>query len=441
MGHSQVFSSMAKFLVILAWAGLCSSAPQFSRNNNNDLVTRVISALNILDAVTAALRGQTSTSLSSSNRASSSSSYGSGSAVGEWSQWTTVSSPVVSTVNRFPTAQIANTRTRSNINSRRQSSNSQKSIVSGVLTALSPQIQRAVADALRSTTTTTTTAAAAVVRDTPPAYVTAPAQVSTSSMVQQIISILTPTIRQSVSQALAGQSVSQQSFTSNYATSTQTINRESVTMKVLDALEPTIAAQVSSAIETMRANQIARLQQQLTVSESESESLVQQIIITLTPTIRSAVRRALDTQVQQQVSVLASKTTQVDQTSLVKQILSILRPQVMTAVSDAVDAQEAAEARRQAALREQQRQAALREQQRQAALREQQRLEAGRQQQRLEAERQAALLAAQQQSVGGDLVSVFGHGHEVSAVVPGQSRVEYHIGLGKNVAAVRPAFG
>ena len=75
-------------------------------------------------------------------------------------------------------------------------------------------------------------------------------------MVQQIISILTPTIRQSVSQALAGQSVSQQSFTSNYVTSTQTINRESVTMKVLDALEPTIAAQVSSAIETMRANQV-----------------------------------------------------------------------------------------------------------------------------------------------------------------------------------------
>jgi len=382
--------------------------------------------------------------LSSSNRASSSSSFGSGSAVGEWSQWTTVSSsgvssPVVSA--RFPTAQIANTRTRSNINSRRQSSNSQQSIVSGVLTALSPQIQRAVADALRSTTTTTT--AAAVVRDTPPAYVTAPApaQVSTSSMVQQIISILTPTIRQSVSQALAGQSVSQQSFTSNYVTSTQTINRESVTMKVLDALEPTIAAQVSSAIETMRVNQIARLQQQLTVSESESESLVQQIIVTLTPTIRSAVRRALDTQVQQQVSVLASKTTQVDQTSLVKQILSILRPQVMTAVSDAVAAQEAAEARRQAALREQQRQAALREQQRQAALREQQRLEALREQQRLEAERQAALLAAQQQSVGGDLASVFGHGHEVSAVVPGQSRVEYHIGLGKNVAAVKPAFG
>ena len=99
-----------QFLVILAWAGLSSSAPQFSRNNNNDLVTSVISALNIQDAVTAALRGQTSRSLSSSNRASSSSSFGSGSAVGEWSQWTTVSSPVVSTVNRFPTAQIANTR-------------------------------------------------------------------------------------------------------------------------------------------------------------------------------------------------------------------------------------------------------------------------------------------------------------------------------------------
>merc|ERR1712112_696420 len=105
--------------------------------------------------------------------------------------------------------------------------------------------------------------------------------------------------------------------------------------------------------------------------------------------------------------------TQIDQPSLVRQILNILRPQVISAVNDAITAQEAAE-RQAAALREQQRQAALREQQ------------------RLEAERQAALLAAQQQqTASGDLSSLFGSGHEVVHEVPGQTKVEYHIGVGQ----------
>merc|ERR1711988_700062 len=95
------------------------------------------------------------------------------------------------------------------------------------------------------------------------------------------------------------------------------------------------------------------------------------------------------------------------------------------------------EQQRQAALREQQRieaqrQAALLEQQRQAALLEQQRQAALREQQRLEAERQAALLAAQQQqTASGDLSSLFGSGHEVVHEVPGQIKVEYHIGVGQ----------
>ena len=156
-----------------------------------------------------------------------------------------------------------------------------------------------------------------------------------------------------------------------------------------------------------------------------------------------------------------------DQRALVTKILEILKPQVTSAVNSAIAAQEAAERQRQAAVREQQRQAALREQQRQAAIREQQRLEAERQaalreqqrqaalreqqrleaqrqaalleqqrqaallreQQRLEAERQAALLASQQQASG--LSGLFGTGHEYAAQIPGQSRVEYHIGSGQ----------
>merc|ERR1712025_1115331 len=116
--------------------------------------------------------------------------------------------------------------------------------------------------------------------------------------------------------------------------------------------------------------------------------------------------------------------------------MSVLRPQVISAVNDAISAQEAEEARRlaileqqrQAALREQQRkEAALREQQRQAALRQQQRQADLLEQQRLEAERQAALQASQS---SGDLSSLFGTGYEVIQEVPGQTLVEYHIGVG-----------
>merc|ERR1712025_138794 len=125
--------------------------------------------------------------------------------------------------------------------------------------------------------------------------------------------------------------------------------------------------------------------------------------------------------------------------------MSVLRPQVISAMGDAISAQEAEEARRlaileqqrqaalreqqrkEAALREQQRQAALRQQQRQAALLEQQRQADLLEQQRLEAERQAALQASQS---SGDLSSLFGTGYEVIQEVPGQTLVEYHIGVG-----------
>lgn len=75
-------------------------------------------------------------------------------------------------------------------------------------------------------------------------------------LVQRIIVTLTPTIRDAVTSALAGNSVSRESFTSNYVTATSSINREDVAMKVMDALEPTIATQVARAIESMRSTQV-----------------------------------------------------------------------------------------------------------------------------------------------------------------------------------------
>ena len=185
------------------------------------------------------------------------------------------------------------------------------------------------------------------------------------------------------------------------------------------------------------------MQQQNAVTTSQVEGLVQQIVVSVTPTIRSAVRRALESQAKTRISVLSSQITQIDEANVVQKIMSILRPKVVSAVNDAISAQEAAEARRLAAIAEQQRQAALREQQRkeaarQAALREQQRLEAARleaarleaarlEAARLEAERLAALEATQ---ASGDLNSLFGTGHEVIQNVPGQTLVEYHIGVG-----------
>ena len=84
-----------------------------------------------------------------------------------------------------------------------------------------------------------------------------------SGLVTRIITALTPTIRNAVSTALAGNTVTRESFTSNYVTATQSINREDVARKVLDALEPTIANQVARAIESLRSTQVCHHSQSL----------------------------------------------------------------------------------------------------------------------------------------------------------------------------------
>ena len=138
-------------------------------------------------------------------------------------------------------------RTRT-LSTRVQGGGNSKAIVSSVLTALNPEIQRAVANALRSGSSRTVTSNVRRVSSS---------DSSTGALVSQIITILTPTIRSSVAQALAGRAVSQQSFTSSYQSNTRAIDRtESGVMKVLDALEPTIAAQVAAAIENMRQTQV-----------------------------------------------------------------------------------------------------------------------------------------------------------------------------------------
>merc|ERR1712147_507757 len=152
----------------------------------------------------------------------------------------------------------------------------------------------------------------------------------------------------------------------------------------------TIATQVARAIESLRSTQIARLRSQVSVSESEKESLVQQIVVTLTPTIRSAVHTALQSQASVRLNSLVSQVSTPDQATVTAQILAALRPQVNSAVNTAASAQENAERQRQAALIQQQRQA--------------------------EAQRQAALRAQQQQnsfSSSSSLSSLFGTGHEV----------------------------
>merc|ERR1711862_626659 len=453
----QSHSSMAKVLIVLAWAGLATCAPQRFRTggqSSSDIVNTVLSRLDIQGAVASALRGQGAGAVSTFSSPAVVATYGRPAVAA-------VSRPAVTTVSR---PAITNFQLPRPINSvttvtrpvsvsftsqgRGSISGNSDSVVNSVLAALYPQIQRAVANALSSSRTSSLTSIGSNSINKQSSFsnvVKSSSGLDESSLVQQIISVLTPSISQSVSAALAGQTVNQQTFTSNFVSTTQSLDRNSIAMKVMDALEPTIAAQVSSTIESLRATQIAQLQQQNAVTQTQVEGLGQQIVVSVTPTIRSAVRTALESQASARISVLASRTTQIDQASLVKQIMSVLRPQVISAVNDAISAQEAEEARRlaileqqrqaalreqqrkEAALREQQRQAALRQQQRQAALLEQQRQAALLEQQRLEAERQAALQASQS---SGDLSSLFGSGHEVIQEVPGQTLVEYHIGVG-----------
>ena len=97
-----------QILIVLAWAGLVASAPQWSdlvsRSSprggvdTGNLVSAVLSGLDIQGAVASALRGRSQTSAGSRGPAGSVTTV----RVGEWSAWSPVSGQVTQTVVSRP---------------------------------------------------------------------------------------------------------------------------------------------------------------------------------------------------------------------------------------------------------------------------------------------------------------------------------------------------
>merc|ERR1712168_1410821 len=245
----QSHSSMAKVLIVLAWAGLATCAPQrFTSTRNlqgglssSDIVSSVLSGLDIQGAVASALRGQ---------------GVGGG-AVSTFSSQpvTTVARPALTTVSRPAISTFATpintvttvTRPVSVSFSSQGSGRNTDSIVNNVLTALNPQIQRAIANALRSSTTSSSFDSSfdSSLSSTSSNSFNGQSSFSNSvgsssssgldesSLVQQIIVMLTPSISQSVAAALAGQTVNQQTVTNNFVSTTQSLDRNSIATKVM----------------------------------------------------------------------------------------------------------------------------------------------------------------------------------------------------------------
>ena len=123
--------------------------------------------------------------------------------------------------------------------SRGSISGNSDSVVNSVLAALNPQIQRAVANALSSSRTSSLTSIGSNSINKQSSFsnvVKSSSGIDESSLVQQIISVLTPSISQSVSAALAGQTVNQQTFTSNFVSTTQSLDRNSIAMKNITSI-------------------------------------------------------------------------------------------------------------------------------------------------------------------------------------------------------------
>merc|ERR1719316_2257265 len=240
---------MAKIVIVLAWAGLALSAPQrfqsrgqISGPDSASIVSSVLSSLDIQGAVAAALARGSSGSVSQ--------------VVSRPQQVTRVTYSAPQTVSFTPA--ISSVVTRPQVTRVTQSSGASgltsrnnANIVTSVLKTLSPTIQAAVTSALQGSRTSSTRfssggSSSSNFGQTQVNRVSSVNRASNTAreggLVQRIIVTLTPTIRDAVSTALAGNTVSRESFTSSYVTATQSINREDVAMKVMDALEPTIAA-------------------------------------------------------------------------------------------------------------------------------------------------------------------------------------------------------
>merc|ERR1712227_1132766 len=225
-------------------------APQRFRTggqSSSDIVNTVLSRLDIQGAVASALRGQGAGAVSTFSSPAVVATYGRPAV-------TAVSRPAVTTVSRpaitnfqlpRPINSVTTVTRPVSVSFSSQGgsiSGNSDSVVNSVLAALNPQIQRAVANALSSSRTSSLTSIGSNSINKQSSFsnvVKSSSGIDESSLVQQIISVLTPSISQSVSAALAGQTVNQQTFTSNFVSTTQSLDRNSIAMKVMDALATT----------------------------------------------------------------------------------------------------------------------------------------------------------------------------------------------------------
>merc|ERR1712123_413648 len=143
------------------------------------------------------------------------------------------------------------------------SSGRKTAIVGQVLNVLNPQIEQAVANALRSMSSSSSSSFGTS-NELSSSFGTSNQQSTfssgsnqirgssaqdESSLVTQIISMLTPTITTSVQSALSGQSSSAQQTVSS-----QGVDQNALAQQVLTALGPTITAQVQAAIASMQSS-------------------------------------------------------------------------------------------------------------------------------------------------------------------------------------------
>merc|ERR1712168_473604 len=287
----QSNSSMAKVLCIIAWAGLVTAAPYYqgrragSSVDTEQIVNTVMKSLDLNQVIAQAMKGLsgsgssftgTFTQLPQSTLKISGSSVGENS-LGRYSGVSTQGG------SRF-SLQSSNSRSGSSVD---------KTAVAGkVLTVLNPQIEKAVAEAIRSISSSSSSSFGSSQQQSSSfgssrqqsSFLGASNQESSfssgsanfqgssrqdeSTLVSQIIAMLTPTITQSVKKAVSsGQSssVNQQSFmnslsqTSGFSSGSQQsasagASQNTIAQQVLIALAPTITSQVQAAIAAMQSS-------------------------------------------------------------------------------------------------------------------------------------------------------------------------------------------
>merc|ERR1711970_1299935 len=287
----QSNSSMAKVLCIIAWAGLVTAAPYYqgrragSSVDTEEIVNTVMKSLNLNQVIAQAMKGVsgsgssftgTFTQLPQSTLKISGSSVGENS-LGRYSGVSTQGG------SRF-SLQSSNSRSGSTVD--------KTNVVGKVLTVLNPQIEKAVAEAIRSVSASSSSSFGSSQQQSSSfgssrqqsSFLGTSNQESSfssgssdfqgssrqdeSALVSQIIAMLTPTITQSVKKAVSsGQSssVNQQSFmnslsqTSGVSSGTQQsasagASQNTIAQQVLTALAPTITSQVQAAIAAMQSS-------------------------------------------------------------------------------------------------------------------------------------------------------------------------------------------